>query len=63
MLRSQNCITLAAMSVALAISVVCGIGLLVGYVGSLWWRRRRTARQADELLAKVVKAKDAFRRQ
>ncbi len=50
------------MNVALAISIVCGIGLLVCYVGSMWWRKRRTARQADELLAKVVKAKDAFRR-
>ena len=50
------------MSIALAISILCGIGLLVWYVGSLWWRKRRIARQADELLAKALKAKDAFRR-
>ena len=50
------------MNIALTISTICGIGLLLWYVGSLWWRKRRTARQADALLAKVVKAKDAFRR-
>lgn len=27
-----------------------------------WWRIRRTGKQADELLASIVKGKDSFRR-
>jgi Tfp pilus assembly protein FimT len=27
-----------------------------------WWRIRQTGKQADELLASIVKGKDSFRR-
>ncbi len=43
-----------------------GVVLLIG--GALfpfawrWYRRRRTAKAADQLLADVLKGKDAFRR-
>ena len=37
-----------------------GVGLLV--MGPRWYRRRRTARAADQLLEEIVRGKDAFRR-
>lgn len=32
------------------------------YIGLRWWRYRRAAKLADNLLAEVVKGKDSFRR-
>lgn len=40
--------------------VVGGLGVFV--MGSRWYRRRRTARAADQLLEEIVRGKDAFRR-
>ena len=47
-------------------------GLLLAIVGILvvfayrhvlrWWRIRQAGKQADELLASIVKGKDSFRR-
>lgn len=50
------------MSEETIIIVSCLAGLLVYRVGIRLWRRRNAAKQADELLDKIVKGKDAFRR-
>jgi LPXTG-motif cell wall-anchored protein len=42
--------------------VLAGIGIMLALAVRYWLRRRRAARQADQLLEDVVKAKDAFRR-
>jgi len=42
--------------------VVLMSGSLLIALGWRWYRRRRTAKSADELLADVLKSKDAFRR-
>jgi hypothetical protein len=36
--------------------------ILVYTIVQKWWRQRRAAKLADELLADVIKGKDAFRR-
>lgn len=50
------------MSEETIIIVSCLTGLLLYRVGIRWWRRRSAAKQADDLLDKIVKGKDAFRR-
>lgn len=43
-----------------------GVALVIGGAlfpfGWRWYRRRRAAKAADQLLADVLKSKDAFRR-
>lgn len=40
-----------------------GILAVIAYrVGYRWWRLRQAGKQADELLATIVKGKDSFRR-
>lgn len=51
-----------AMSDEMVIIVCCLAGLLALRFGVRWWRNRKAAKQADELLSKIVKGKDAFRR-
>jgi len=41
---------------------LAGIGIMLALAVRYWFRRRRAARLADQLLDDVVKAKDAFRR-
>ena len=39
------------------------LGVSIAYtVGMRWWRNREAAKKADDLLAEIVKGKDAFRR-
>jgi len=45
---------------AIVLVVMGGVGCLV--LLRLFWFRHRAAKQADQLLKDVVKAKDAFRR-
>ncbi|HEX9742595.1 MAG TPA: hypothetical protein VGA17_07365 [Nitrospiraceae bacterium] len=42
--------------------ILAGIGIMLALAIRYWFRRRRAARLADQLLDDVVKAKDAFRR-
>lgn len=43
--------------------IVLVVGGLVAYrFGYRWWRTRQAGKQADELLALIVKGKDSFRR-
>lgn len=43
--------------------IVVIVGALVAYrFGYRWWRDRKVGKQADELLALIVKGKDSFRR-
>lgn len=42
--------------------IFIGIGIMLALAIRYWFRRRRAARLADQLLDDVVKAKDAFRR-
>jgi len=42
--------------------VLVGIGITLALAIRYWFRRRRAARLADQLLDDVVKGKDAFRR-
>lgn len=42
--------------------VLAGLGIMLALAIRYWFRRRRAARLADQLLDDVVKAKDAFRR-
>jgi len=43
--------------------VACGLAALLAFRFGIRWRRnRKAAKQADELLSKIVKGKDAFRR-
>jgi len=42
---------------------ILGIIAIIGYrYGYNWWRMQQTGKQADKLLAHIVKAKDSFRR-
>jgi hypothetical protein len=50
------------MSDEMGIVLGCLAGLLACRFGIQWWRRRKAAKQADELLSNIVKGKDAFRR-
>ena len=50
------------MSDEMGIVVGCLAGILACRFGIRWWRKRNAAKQADELLSKIVKGKDAFRR-
>ena len=50
------------MSDEMGIVVACLAALLASRFGIQWWRRRKAAKQADELLSNIVKGKDAFRR-
>jgi hypothetical protein len=50
------------MSDEMGIVVGCLAGILACRFGIRWWRKRKAAKQADELLSKIVKGKDAFRR-
>ena len=50
------------MSDEMGIIVGCLAALLAARFGIQWWRRRKAAKQADELLSNIVKGKDAFRR-
>jgi len=36
--------------------------IVVSAIVLKWWRHRRAAKLADQLLAEVIKGKDAFRR-
>ncbi len=43
--------------------IVLVIGAVVAYrFVYRWWRTRQAGKQADELLAHIVKGKDSFRR-
>jgi hypothetical protein len=42
--------------------ILVGIGIMLAPVIRYWFRRRRAARLADQLLDDAVKTKDAFRR-
>ncbi len=42
---------------------VLGCSAIVAYrFGSRWWRERQAGKQADALLANILKSKDSFRR-
>ena len=44
---------------------IIGLGLVSAVAfryGYSWWRNRKAAKLADELLANIVKGKDSFRR-
>ena len=48
---------------SLTIGLILTLGTIFVYtIVQKWWRRRRAAKLADELLADVIKGKDAFRR-
>ena len=48
---------------SLTTGLILTLGTILIYAIVLkWWRRRRAAKLADELLADVIKGKDAFRR-
>lgn len=38
------------------------VSIVALFVGRRWWKNRRSAKLADELLAIIVKEKDSFRR-
>lgn len=42
--------------------ILVGLGIMLALAVRYWFRRRRAARLADQLLDDVLKGKDAFRR-
>ena len=44
------------------ISVLGVIAIIAYRYGYRWWHMRQTGKEADKLLAHIVKAKDSFRR-
>jgi hypothetical protein len=48
---------------SLTTGLILTLGTILVYtIVQKWWRRRRAAKLADELLADVIKGKDAYRR-
>lgn len=46
----------------MTIIVLVVVAVVAYRFGSRWWRDRQAGKQADELLAHIVKGKDSFRR-
>lgn len=42
--------------------IFCAIAIILYLTGQRWWRNRKAAKLADQLLEEVIENKDSFRR-